>query len=281
MQNNQPASLGSIAADAFFWIPPLPTIVAEWAALIPLIVHLASAQDDHRMVGEAALRGTLSTGMFPKLGHLNGIARLLHNGPDFLDYASSKGALSSTIWDVSWGSVFPCANGAARAMFTTHAIKKLTSLINADQGSAEHIPKRTSKSVGTAPSKESASTTSNVFRRPQILHVLSLTRRETKSSLRTWCHQLLCSKFVEGIWLLSLLCLAVALCLFGWYGSASIVLSSAISRLVCHYLPVERPPGYPGNNEAHDACILAAVHEDASTWYLYTGDRGIVDWLLN
>jgi hypothetical protein len=95
MQNNQPASVGSTGADAFFWIPPLPTIVAEWAALIPLIVHLASAQDDHRMIGEAALRGTLSTGMFPKLGHLNGIARLLHNGPDFLDCASSKGGLIS------------------------------------------------------------------------------------------------------------------------------------------------------------------------------------------
>src|SRR5271154_7171440 len=55
------------------------------------------------------------------------------------------------------------------------------------------------------PSKESASTTSNVFRRPQTLHVLSLTRCETKSSLRTWYQQLLCSKLVEGIWLLSLL----------------------------------------------------------------------------
>jgi hypothetical protein len=99
--------------------------------------------------------------------------------------------------------------------------------------------------------------------------------------LRTWYQQLLCSKLVEGVWLLSLLYLAVALCLFGVYGSASIVLGGVISRLVCHYLPVERPPGYLENNEAHNACMLAAVHENASTWYLYTGDRGIVDWMLN
>ena len=27
--------------------------------------------------------------------------------------------------------------------------------------------------------------------------------------------------------------------------------------------------------------MLSSVHENASTWYLYIGDRGVVDWLLN
>ena len=35
------------------------------------------------------------------------------------------------------------------------------------------------------------------------------------------------------------------------------------------------------NNENHDACMLSAVHENAQTWYLYMGDRGVIDWMLN
>ena len=31
----------------------------------------------------------------------------------------------------------------------------------------------------------------------------------------------------------------------------------------------------------HDACMLAAIYENASVWFLYKGDRSIVDWLLN
>src|SRR5271168_3011492 len=124
MDWNQPPNLGSTGAIAFFQVPPLLTIVAEWAALIPLIVHLASFQDDHRMVGEVALNCRLSTGLFPRLGHLNGIARLLRGGPDFVDRVSGTGALSSVVWDVSWGRVFPCANGQARDLPTTYTSRK-------------------------------------------------------------------------------------------------------------------------------------------------------------
>lgn len=27
--------------------------------------------------------------------------------------------------------------------------------------------------------------------------------------------------------------------------------------------------------------MLSAIHENATTWYLYIGDRGVIDWLLN
>jgi hypothetical protein len=59
------------------------------------------------------------------------------------------------------------------------------------------------------------------------------------------------------------------------------VLSGGVSKIVCKFLPVQRPPGYLQNNESHDACMLTAIHENASTWYLYRGDRSVVDWVLN
>lgn len=75
------------------------------------------------MVGEAALEGRISTGLFPKLGLLDGIANLLNGGLAFLERASSGGGMDSRVWDVSWGNVFPCANGAARMILTEYALR--------------------------------------------------------------------------------------------------------------------------------------------------------------
>ena len=35
------------------------------------------------------------------------------------------------------------------------------------------------------------------------------------------------------------------------------------------------------SNESHDACMPVATHQNSSSWYLFVGDRGIVDSLLN
>lgn len=52
--------------------------------------------------------------------------------------------------------------------------------------------------------------------------------------------------------------------------------------MVNHFVPVNRPSGYLQNTENYNkTCMLAASHENASTWYLYRGDRIIIDWLLN
>ncbi len=56
--------------------PPLPNIVAEWAAILPLVCHLASQRDDYITTGDVALLGRLSVGSFLGLAH-SGIARLL------------------------------------------------------------------------------------------------------------------------------------------------------------------------------------------------------------
>jgi hypothetical protein len=313
MDWNQPPNLGSTGAIAFFQLPPLPSIVAEWAALIPLIVHLASFQDDRRMIGEVALNLRLSIGLFPRLGRLNGIAKLLRGGPDFLDRVSSTGSLSSIVWDVSWGSVFPCANGAARDLLTAYALRRNPDVVDVKSWTMKHVTHRETSTSSTAddsckthdsnasvaadraiPKSPFSSATSqsmlhkdvdevkaSVFSRPQVLHVVNCSHQNSKLPVYArLCHAFQ-SPLADILWLFTLLGLVVVLCLFGSYGTANVVLSGGTSKIMCKFLPIQRPPGYLENNESHDACMLTAIHENASTWYLYRGDRSTVDWLLN
>jgi hypothetical protein len=306
-------NLGSIGAIALLQLPPLPSIVTEWAALVPLIVHLASFQDDYRMIGEVALNCRLSTGLFPRLGHLNCIARLLRGGPDFLDRISSTGKLSSVVWDVSWGSIFPCANGEARDLLTAYASRKSSRVIDVKRWTTEHatlLEKSTSSmtkdscqthdsndsviAIHAAPrspssskisqsilSKDADAVKASAFSRPQVLHVITCSRQSSKlPAYIRFCHALQ-SPTAEILWLLTLLGLVAILCLFGSYGTAHIVFSGCMSKIVCKFLPIQRPPGYLQNNESHDACMLTAIHENASIWYLYRGDRSVIDWVLN
>lgn len=118
------SGLGTIAYDPFFSLPIPPNIVAEWTSLIPLVAHLASNRHDHQLAGEAALSGRLNVSLFPRLGVLDGIARLLAGGPDFLDRISTIGEVSHHVWDVNWGCAFPCANGAASSIITAYALSR-------------------------------------------------------------------------------------------------------------------------------------------------------------
>lgn len=73
----------------------------------------------------------------------------------------------------------------------------------------------------------------------------------------------------------------VVLCLCGTFGTAAVVLNGTMARIVSRFIKVRRPPGFLGNTEEHDACMLLSSHKNASIWYLYIGDRGVVDSLLN
>lgn len=120
--SSRSSGLGTITYNPLFSLPTPPNIVAEWTALIPLVAHLASYRHDHQLAGEAALSGRLNVSLFPRLGVLDGIARLLAGGPDFLDRVSTLGEVNRHVWDVNWGSSFPCANGAASSIITTYAL---------------------------------------------------------------------------------------------------------------------------------------------------------------
>lgn len=117
--------LGTIDYSPVLSLPVLPNILAEWTSLIPLVSHLASYQQDHQIVGITSLATRIDVGLFPRLGVLNEHRRLLSGGPDFLDRVSTIDKVCLCVWDVNWGSTFPCANGSASQMITRYALRGL------------------------------------------------------------------------------------------------------------------------------------------------------------
>ncbi|KAF2136008.1 uncharacterized protein K452DRAFT_329921 [Aplosporella prunicola CBS 121167] len=294
--NNIGPQLGTLNTAPMFRLPAMPNIVSEWAAIMPLVVHLASHRDDYLTAGDVALLGRVSIGLFPKLGTLAGIARLLDRTAEFLDQASTRGDSSSTVWDVRWGSIFPCANGAASAVIARYARAgqgKRTPILMPETlpSSLPLSPERYDSGTSTwnlgGDSKVADSTTEKPtapshFRRYQTLHVYYFGRQmRRKKSIGRRLDEWQLSRFSHIASFVLLVGTAVALGLCGAYGTAAIIFCSAVSRLVLQIITIQRPPGYLGNNEAHDACMLVATHVNAMEWHLYTGDRGVVDSLLN
>lgn len=117
------ASIGSLNLPGFFAVPPLVNFIAEWAALIPLACYLASYHHPHQLVGQVALLGRVSVSLFPKLGVLGGISKLVERGPEVFDIASTIGPSSRKVWDVKWRGSFPCANGAASSYIAESLLK--------------------------------------------------------------------------------------------------------------------------------------------------------------
>ncbi|KAM0272886.1 hypothetical protein ACHAQH_008514 [Verticillium albo-atrum] len=296
------ASLGSLNIPSHLPGPPLPNIVAEWGAILPLVTHLASQRDDYLTTGDVALMGALPVGLFPKLGIFSGYSRLLRNGTRFLDYASTRGGSSTTVWDVSWGSVFPCANGAASAAVMRYFLgrskegreimpeKLVVPSSEAKERSASDSSNVKSSSTGTTSSTVQMSRYRTVDpatpdkipqRRYQVLNVFYFRRKTSSRTLLGFCIKLGDKTWFRIASFICLLALSALLGLVGAYGTAAVVASSALSQAVAWNISIQRPTGYLSNNEAHDACMLVACHQNATEWNLLIGDRGIVDTLLN
>jgi len=294
------ARLGSLGIVSLIPCPPLPNIIAEWAAILPLVCHLASQRDDYVTTGEIALLGKLNVGLFPRLGTLSGLARLLGRGTKFLDYASARGGSSCTVWDIKWGNVFPCANGAARAAISGYLMNRdrpplqrmPETLTRQPQGNnSKRSPRQnssTTKSTHNLTQDEKSNLTIEVrhaeeelIRRYQILHVYRFHRKQRRKTLRCRLNQLRLSKLCYILWFAMLICVAIWLGLFGAYGTAAIIVCTSVSGLVALSVSIRRPSGYLRNNETHDPFMLSASHGNATEWHLYIGDRAIVDTLLN
>lgn len=255
---------GTTQVMIYFPFPPLPAIVADWAALLPLVVHLASGQNQHDMIGELCLRGHLPSTIFPPLGLLHGISKLFSVGSGIFEESSNN---AFTVWDVSWGTKFRCSNGAARTMLTDLALSKSKNRV-CDMDRISSNP--------TNPN--------TIFRRPQFLHVINLSFDSDSHAhgARSRFHKRLGSKSTTSLQIVIFLALEALLCLFSAFGTASILMITCLTKVVALSAGVSRPRGYLRSNESYDkACYLAAGHENATSWFLYTGDRAIVDWLLN
>ncbi|EGR47377.1 uncharacterized protein TRIREDRAFT_108683 [Trichoderma reesei QM6a] len=269
------------------------SVFFEWAGILPLAIYLAGTGFSHRLVGRTALAGFITVSLFPRLGVLESIAAFLREGADFVDRASSISELRRTVWDANFGSVFPCANGAASDILARHVIRSarevaipqdLAELTRAyelgiadggvteeEDGSTKNEEKK--KSVAVAP-----------FRRYQTLYIIDCTiNAERRKGVRAALSASWLPNLVEVVVLLLLLGACAVAALFGLYGTAAAILLSAVFRATRSYIQVITPPGYMENNEPNqvDGCMLAAIHENASTWYLYRGSRAVVDGLLN
>jgi len=334
-------------------IPGIPAILTEWAAVIPLVCHLASYKSDYELVGRLALDGRLSVDIFPRLGVLSGLSRLLERGPEFIDQASSKGSSSWRVWDVLWGSIFPCANCGASEMVMQHVLKtKKNKVIDMpDTIPTRNSPTKTPSSVSAAssdgiiaesggcqsrslsssstlrvPSYENSRrssksqtcqgapdmsnlggstspatvasdphpkliilpTLSNVapvikgHRRYQTLHLLQFKHALPKKSWFIALDEFIISLACETVKLIFCIGIAVVLCLFGAFGTATIMFCGGISQMACRSFKVHRPCGYlKANEQEKETFMLVGMHQNTSTWYLFAGDRSIVDSLLN
>ncbi|KAJ6138958.1 hypothetical protein N7471_005444 [Penicillium samsonianum] len=258
-------------------------IIFEWVALLPLTIYLASSQLTYQLVGRVSLLGSLGVSFFPPLGVLNHIASLLNDRFDFFDRASSISELRRTIWDANWGSVFTCANGAASEIISKHTlsaghfteipqVQLVTNLTSIQDIASEKIPIVSEH-------------TENRYRNLQTLHILDFSHTPKRDIYNTT--SLLQSTAIlrvgKVLLLLALLGFCILTVLFGLYGTATCIFIAFAFQVLCQLVQVRRPPGYLYNNEGPtaDSCMLAAIHENASTWYLYKGSRAVIDTLLN
>lgn len=108
--------------------------------------------------------------------------------------------------------------------------------------------------------------------------------RQKLSSSHGWYHrvdQVVESSMFKATKVLLVLGIVVVLFLCGIFGTAVVLLIGLVTQIMCQFLKLQRPPGFLSNNENHKACMLLSSHKNSSTWYLYIGDRGVVDSLLN
>ena len=284
-------------------LPRLPNILAEWAAIIPLVCHLAGNRQDFKTAGDVALMGRISLGIFPRLGVLAGLSRLLDGGPEFFDQASTKGGATCKVWDVCWGSVFPCANGAA-----SHLVKQIfrsKERVEPERMPEDFPPGMQPDDQATGYNEETSSISNDPFEKPQpqvqkkdridaappdkevrhrryqVLHILKFQYKHQQTVPKTF--EFKHWRKVKGyVVCLSLLFLAALLVVCGAYGTSVLILCCAVSNIAEQLVTIVRPPGYLNSNEeSTDACMLVAPHSNSQEWTLFLGDRGIVDTLLN
>ncbi|KAH8588780.1 hypothetical protein B0O99DRAFT_554557 [Bisporella sp. PMI_857] len=275
-------NLGTSNVEPFFSVSSAPPIIFEWVALLPLVIYLSTYRHSYKLVGKAALGCSLGVTLFPKLGILGSIADLLEQGSEYLDRACSMSELRKEVWDANFGGRFPCANGAASEIVTSSVLRsgaKIITMPRTCPPEAPHIPPHQNRAEVSVSKSDKVPQ----FHRYQTLHVLRCTHQRSAPTLSYRVFQLFTHGISQVAIFFVLLGGSVVSCLFGLYGTGAAVLSSALFHLCRQLIHIDRPDAYLLNNEIDysSGCMLAGIHPNASTWYLYIGDRGIIDSLLN
>ncbi|PMD14925.1 hypothetical protein NA56DRAFT_530508, partial [Hyaloscypha hepaticicola] len=273
--NTTSPSTGTLGITPFLPVSSAPPIIFQWVSLIPFVIYLSTYRHSYKLVGKAALACSPGVTLFPKLGILSSIADFLEDGPEYLDRACSMSELRKEVWDANFGSKFPCANGAASEIL-------MSSLLQHGVGSIRmpvaRSPPPHQNCTAIPPPEEKPR-----FHRYQTLHVVHCTHQGSRPAFSHQVFRFCSHVAIQVLIFIVLLGVSAISCLFGLYGTGAAVLSSALFHLCRQFIRINRPDTYLLNNEEDNnvGCMLAGIHQNASTWYLYIGDRGIIDSLLN
>ena len=261
-----PPSLGEIGKEAFLHVASIPSFWASFAAFIPLAYHLASGVYDNSLTGEIALTGRIAVGLFPRLGVSRSLAQLVEEGSEFLERAAAKGNRNTEVWDVNWGSTFPCANGAASTLITALALKGKRLISASAAGEGREKTEKERKEFQKAQRKRRREVNENgpslqitdadaerviakpppAFRRFQELHILhfEFDKPETKDSCRKAFNRIVFGATIDIVSIMLLLLVVIVTGLFGLYGTAAAVLAGIMSKTGCFFLNLPRPVGF-------------------------------------
>jgi hypothetical protein len=282
--SNSTAALGSLGVVFFFSLTNLPTIFTEWAALLPLILHLANPKFDAELVGKVSLLGRLSTDIFPRLGTAHSISRLLENPGRLLDQTS---AANKQVWDVKHGGHFPSANGVASDTMTDALARHVQPILAIERDPKPKVHENENREHKTSSIVE-PNPTEPQFRRHQRLRIFQCRRKEYKKSSTArpseWQHK----APATTLYVLAIIGAAVVLGLYGLFGTCACLIISVVSTAACRLVKFRRAVNFLKSNERDesgglrpDGCMLCATHSNSYEWDLYVGDRGIIDALLN
>ncbi|CAI4214285.1 unnamed protein product [Parascedosporium putredinis] len=279
-------------------LPDVPRLIEEWAALIPLAFYLSSPRRDHDLAGEVALRGRLSVSAFPKLGALGGIAKMLRQAEVFFDTAGAAGD-PLKVYDVQWGSVFPCYNNAAALAVEENAfpgtktdkpdisMKRLNTWIRHENRESFLSWFEACDDIGLVSEVHCGNSLDDLverktnFGRRQLLKVLVVSKLETSYNRRKKLRAITQTTRWKLFELFVSLIFAAALLACRLIGSGLLLAIGAFSRFLLHTVEFKRSALYLRNRETHDGCMLTSLHDNATAWTLYLGHRGMIDSLLN
>lgn len=282
--SNSTAALGSLGLVVFFPLTSLPTIVAEWAALLPLILHLANPKFDAELVGRVSLLGRLSTDLFPRLGTARSISRLLENPGKLLDQTS---AANKQVWDVKHGGRFPSANGAVSDTMTDTLARHVRPIPAIDRNTEPKAPGHDHQEHKISASAHPKASETQ-FRRPQRLRIFHCRRQEYKRLSKINPSEWQNKAPTTTLYVIAMVGVAVVLGLYGLFGTCACLVISVISTATCRLVKFRRVTNFLKSNERDesgglrpDGCMLCAAHPNSYEWDLFVGDRGIIDALLN
>lgn len=305
METNTKANVGASqgTAQLTLWahLPDVPNIVNQWAALVPLTVYLSNMRSNYELAGEVSLRARLSVSVMPKLWELGSIAKLLREKELFLDSASASGD-PLTVWDVQWGSIFPCYNSAATLGVIAAALagrvqdspeitqQDLNRWLHQHENELKrrfpsefvgHGQEKIAEDVYCGEEFQDLIHRKNSFGRRQVLNIISVAHDGRKPRMGQPAHPRWKYLFHFIPQVVVVIGIGAFLISLGCIGSGTLLVIGGLSHCFSQMVEIKRSPLYLHNRETHQGCMLVASHDNATIWTLYVGERGLIDSLLN